>query len=54
MGAATVDIPAIVLSGGPMLNGYYDGKLAGSGTVVWHARRLLANGRDQRRRSSWT
>ena len=44
MGAATVDIPAIVLSGGPMLNGYYGGKLAGSGTVVWHARRLLAAG----------
>ena len=44
MGAASVDIPAIVLSGGPMLNGYYGGKLAGSGTVVWHARRLLANG----------
>ena len=44
MGAATVDIPAIVLSGGPMLNGYYGGKLAGSGTVVWHARRMLANG----------
>ncbi len=44
MGAASVDIPAIVLSGGPMLNGYYGGKLAGSGTVVWHARRMLANG----------
>jgi dihydroxy-acid dehydratase len=44
MGAATVDIPAIVLSGGPMLNGWYNGKRAGSGTVVWHARRLLANG----------
>ena len=44
MGAATVDIPAIVLSGGPMLNGYYGGKLAGSGTVVWHARRRLAAG----------
>jgi dihydroxy-acid dehydratase len=44
MGAATVNIPAIVLSGGPMLNGYYDGKLAGSGMVVWHARQLLAKG----------
>ena len=44
MGAATVDIPAIVLSGGPMLNGYYGGKLAGSGTVVWHARQMLAKG----------
>jgi dihydroxy-acid dehydratase len=44
MAAATVDLPAIVLSGGPMLNGYYRGRLAGSGTVVWHARRLLAAG----------
>jgi dihydroxy-acid dehydratase len=44
MGAATVNIPAIVLSGGPMLNGWYDGKLAGSGMVVWHARQLLAKG----------
>ena len=42
MGAATVNIPAIVLSGGPMLDGHYKGKLAGSGTVVWEARRLLA------------
>ena len=45
MGAATVDIPAIVLSGGPMLNGYYAGGLAGSGTMVWHARQELAAGR---------
>ena len=44
MAAATVNIPAIVLSGGPMLNGYYGGKLAGSGMVVWHARQLLATG----------
>jgi len=44
MGAATLDLPAIVLSGGPMLNGYYKGRLAGSGTVVWHARQLLATG----------
>lgn len=44
MGAATVDIPAIVLSGGPMLNGYYKGDLAGSGMVVWHARQLMAKG----------
>ncbi|MFP5404906.1 MAG: dihydroxy-acid dehydratase, partial [Gammaproteobacteria bacterium] len=42
MGAATVDLPAIVLSGGPMLNGYYHGGLAGSGTVVWFARQELA------------
>ncbi|MCX7629554.1 MAG: dihydroxy-acid dehydratase family protein [Geminicoccaceae bacterium] len=44
MGAATVDIPAIVLSGGPMLNGYYRGALAGSGTIIWEARRLMAKG----------
>lgn len=44
MAAATVNIPAIVLSGGPMLNGYYGGKLAGSGIVVWHARQMLAKG----------
>jgi dihydroxy-acid dehydratase len=45
LGAAiTVNIPAIVLSGGPMLNGYYKGRLAGSGTVIWEARRLWAAG----------
>jgi dihydroxy-acid dehydratase len=42
--AATVNIPAIVLSGGPMLNGYYKGELAGSGLVIWESRRLLARG----------
>jgi dihydroxy-acid dehydratase len=42
--AATVNIPAIVLSGGPMLNGYHNGKLAGSGTIVWQSRRLLSSG----------
>jgi dihydroxy-acid dehydratase len=45
MGAATVNIPAIVLSGGPMLDGWYNGKLAGSGTVVWEGRKLFAEGR---------
>ncbi|GGF41639.1 dihydroxy-acid dehydratase [Aliidongia dinghuensis] len=44
MGAATVDIPAIVLSGGPMLDGHFEGELAGSGTVVWEARRRHAAG----------
>ncbi len=44
MGAATVDIPAIVLSGGPMLDGWWKGELAGSGTIVWQSRRLLAEG----------
>jgi dihydroxy-acid dehydratase len=45
MGAATVNIPSIVLSGGPMLNGYWGDGLAGSGTIVWHARQELAAGR---------
>ncbi|PPR15013.1 MAG: L-arabonate dehydratase [Alphaproteobacteria bacterium MarineAlpha9_Bin7] len=45
MGAATVDIPAIVLSGGPMLDGWWNGQLAGSGTIVWESRRLLADGK---------
>ncbi|HEX7711816.1 MAG TPA: IlvD/Edd family dehydratase [Sphingomonadaceae bacterium] len=44
MAAATVDIPAIVLSGGPMLDGYHEGELVGSGTVIWRSRRLLAAG----------
>ena len=44
MGAATVNIPAIVQSAGPMLNGYWRGELAGSGTVVWEARKLFAEG----------
>ena len=44
MAAATVNIPSIVLSGGPMLDGVYKGKLAGSGTVIWEARKLLAKG----------
>jgi dihydroxy-acid dehydratase len=44
MAAATVNLPAIVLSGGPMLDGKYDGKLVGSGTIKWHARQLLAAG----------
>ncbi|SVB37986.1 uncharacterized protein METZ01_LOCUS190840, partial [marine metagenome] len=45
MGAATVDIPAIVLSGGPMLDGWWNGQLAGSGTIIWESRRLLADGK---------
>jgi len=44
MGAATVDLPAIVLSGGPMLDGWWKGELAGSGTIIWESRRLLAEG----------
>ena len=45
MGACTVNIPAIVLSGGPMLDGHFAGGLAGSGTIVWYARQELAAGR---------
>ena len=45
MGAATVDLPSIVLSGGPMLDGWWKGKLAGSGMIVWEGRRLLAEGK---------
>jgi dihydroxy-acid dehydratase len=44
MAAATVNIPAIALSVGPMLNGWFKGKRTGSGTIVWHARQLLAMG----------
>lgn len=44
MAAATVDIPAIVLSGGPMLDGWHEGRLAGSGTVIWQSRRKYAAG----------
>ncbi|GGG36625.1 IlvD/Edd family dehydratase [Chelatococcus composti] len=45
MAAATVNIPAIVLSGGPMLNGWFRGERTGSGTIVWKARELLAEGK---------
>jgi len=45
MAAATVNIPAIVLSGGPMLNGWWKGKRSGSGTVIWQARKDLAAGK---------
>jgi dihydroxy-acid dehydratase len=44
MAAATVNIPAIVLSGGPMLDGWWKGKLAGSGAVVWEGRKRYAAG----------
>ena len=44
MAAATVNIPAIALSVGPMLNGWYKGQRTGSGTIVWKARELLAAG----------
>jgi dihydroxy-acid dehydratase len=44
MAAATVNIPSIVLSGGPMLNGYWHGERTGSGTIVWKSREKLAAG----------
>jgi dihydroxy-acid dehydratase len=44
MAAATVNMPAIALSVGPMLNGWYKGMRTGSGTIVWRARELLAAG----------
>ncbi len=45
MAAATVNIPAIVLSGGPMLNGWHNGERTGSGTVVWKSREEMAAGK---------
>jgi xylonate dehydratase len=44
MAAATVDIPAIALSVGPMLNGWHRGERTGSGTIVWKARQMMAAG----------
>ena len=44
MAASTVDIPAIVLSGGPMLDSWFEGELVGSGTVIWKTRRQLGAG----------
>jgi dihydroxy-acid dehydratase len=44
MAAATVNLPAIVLSGGPMLNGWFNGERTGSGTIVWKSRERLAAG----------
>lgn len=44
MAAATVNIPAIALSVGPMLNGWFKGERTGSGTIVWKAREMLAAG----------
>ena len=54
MAAATVNIPAIVLSGGPMLNGWWKGKRAGSGTVVWEARARCSPRARSTTTSSWT
>jgi dihydroxy-acid dehydratase len=48
MAAATVNIPAIALSVGPMLNGWFKGERTGSGTIVWRAREMLAQGEIDR------
>jgi dihydroxy-acid dehydratase len=45
MAAATMNLPAIVQSGGPMLDGWYNGELAGSGTMVWEGRKQMAEGK---------
>ena len=44
MAAATVNIPSIAFSVGPMLNGWHDGERTGSGTIVWKAREMMARG----------
>jgi len=44
MAAATTDLPALIFNGGPMLNSYLDGELAGAGTIIWEARRRLSAG----------
>jgi dihydroxy-acid dehydratase len=44
MAATTMDLPAIVLSGGPMLDGWWENRMVGSGTVIWQSRRRLAAG----------
>ena len=44
MAAATVNIPSIILSGGPMLDGHYKGQKAGSGTIIWEARKMYSKG----------
>lgn len=44
MAAASVDLPAIVLSGGPMLDGWFEGERVGSGAVIWKSRQRLAAG----------
>jgi dihydroxy-acid dehydratase len=44
MAACTTDLPSLVFNGGPMLNSYLDGELAGAGTIIWEARRRFATG----------
>ena len=54
MAASTVDIPAIVLSGGPMLDGWFEDELVGSGTVIWKMPTPTGRWRNRRRRISAT
>jgi dihydroxy-acid dehydratase len=50
MAAATTNLPSLIFNGGPMLNSYLDGELAGAGTIIWEARRRLSAGEiDQQR-----
>lgn len=44
MAAATTNLPSLIFNGGPMLNSYLDGELAGAGTIIWEARRRLSSG----------
>ena len=44
MAACTADLPSLIFNGGPMLNSYLDGELAGAGTIIWEARRRFAAG----------
>ncbi|GAD60646.1 dihydroxy-acid dehydratase [Brevundimonas abyssalis TAR-001] len=54
MAAATVDIPAIALSVGPMLNGWNKGERVGSGSIIWSAREMMARGElDYEASSRW-
>jgi len=50
MAAVTCNLPALVFNGGPMLNSYLDGEVAGAGTIIWEARRRLAAGAIDERR----
>lgn len=50
MAAATTDLPSLIFNGGPMLNSYLDGELAGAGSIIWEARRRLSAGEiDQKK-----
>lgn len=50
MAAVTCNLPALIFNGGPMLNSYLDGEVAGAGTIIWEARRRLAAGEIDERR----